>query len=70
MGNLNDPRQRQQFLADAINEQLNQRSNEARYNGLMNDTRFVGKLVDFFDSSDEKAYRHLSKRFGVWGNGK
>ncbi len=68
MGNLNDPKQRQQFLADAINEQLNQRSNAARNNNMMNDTRFVGKLVDFFDNSDEKAYRQLSKRFGVWGN--
>ena len=69
MGNLNDPKQRQQFLADAINEQLNQRRNAAKSNSMMNDTRFVGKLVDFFDNKEEKAYRQLSKRFGLWGNG-
>lgn len=69
MGNLNDPKQRQQFLADAINEQLNQRRNAAKESSMMNDTRFVGKLVDFFDNKEEKAYRQLSKRFGLWGNG-
>lgn len=68
MGNLNDPKVRQQFLTDAINEQLNQRNATTVQSGMMGDTRFVGKLVDFFDNSDEKAYRQLSKRFGLWGN--
>jgi len=71
MGNLNDPKVRQQFLADAINEQLNQRKEAEKKNNLLSDNKFVGKLVDFFDNKDEKAYRQLSKRFGLWGtNGK
>lgn len=68
MGNLNDPKVRQQFLAEAINEQLNQRKEADKKNGLLSDNKFVGKLVDFFDNKDEKAYRQLSKRFGLWGN--
>ncbi len=69
MGNLNDPKQRQQFLADAINEQLNQRKQVEPKAGVLSDIKFVGKLVDFFDDKDEKAYRQLSKRLGLWGNG-
>jgi hypothetical protein len=71
MGNLNDPKVRQQFLADAINEQLNKRREAEKKNNLLSDNKFVGKLVDFFDNKDEKAYRQLSKRLGLWGtNGK
>ncbi|CAN5166761.1 hypothetical protein BH09BAC1_BH09BAC1_08740 [soil metagenome] len=69
MGNLNDPKERQRFLQEAINEQLNQRKQLAQKTGVMSDTKFVGKLVDFFDNKEEKAYRQLSKRFGLWGNG-
>jgi hypothetical protein len=69
MGNLNDPRVRQQFLAQAINEQLNQRSPAPLPSAMIGDTKFVGKLVDYFDNSEEKAYRQLSKRLGLWGNG-
>lgn len=68
MENLNDPKERQQFLAQAINEQLQQRKSAER-KGTLADTKFVGKLVDFFDNKDEKAYRQLSKRLGLWGNG-
>lgn len=67
MENLNDPKERQQFLAQAINEQLQQRKSAER-KGTLADTKFVGKLVDFFDNKDEKAYRQLSKRLGLWGN--
>jgi len=69
MGNLNDPRVRQQFLAQAINEQLNQHSPAPMPSAMIGDSKFVGKLVDFFDNSEEKAYRQLSKRLGLWGNG-
>ncbi len=68
MGNLNDPRERQRFLQEQINEQLRQRKEGQKY-GMLADTKFVGKLVDFFDNKDEKAYRQLSKRLGLWGNG-
>ena len=70
MWNLNDPKVRQQFLAQAINEQLSQRRQAEQERGhMLADIKFVGKLVDFFDNKDEKAYRQLSKRFGLWGNG-
>jgi hypothetical protein len=69
MGNLNDPRERQRFLEEAINQQVNQRRAAEKNSKLISDNKFVGKLVDFFDNNEEKAYRQLSKRLGLWGNG-